>query len=349
MAATCRPTGRRGRPGRRPGRRHSPGRGAIQRHDRGMPRGHANPPGMEASPPAAARRLAGQVDPVAGTVDPAPVAHPPATVAGGARHGPAGIACGRSGPAWADADGGANPSVRTAMNCARPPAIPIDLVIDVIGWPVRPDPVRPKVPPQMARQIARLQLPVLRAALATRASSRRAAPVRRFINRIASLGNGSTTSTTRGPASWPKVRELVHEIVEGDFEQIGPTGPAVRAGEFVAAGPARSGQTARRRRGCWPGGRPDACGCSQRLQRLEGDVAACDGAGIPCASSSPGLEPGADAAERRTERRQRALTCAARAGRELIMSVQPKTTPAQRKAFPRRAAQADAGPQRGMT
>ena len=44
----------------------------------------------------------------------------------------------------------------------------------------------PKVPPQMARQIARLQLPVLRAALGDAgfllASSHRH-PVRRFINR----------------------------------------------------------------------------------------------------------------------------------------------------------------------
>ena len=45
-----------------------------------------------------------------------------------------------------------------------------------------------RVPPQMARQIARLQLPVLRAALTdARFFSSRRHPVRRFINRVASL------------------------------------------------------------------------------------------------------------------------------------------------------------------
>ena len=62
------------------------------------------------------------------------------------------------------------------------------MVIDVVGSLFDQILSDPKVPPQMARQIARLQLPVLRAALgdATFFSSRRH-PVRRFVNRIASL------------------------------------------------------------------------------------------------------------------------------------------------------------------
>jgi hypothetical protein len=78
------------------------------------------------------------------------------------------------------------------------------------------------VPPQMARQIARLQLPVLRVAMndATFFSSRRH-PVRRFVNRIASLACAfDEFDDGPGRAFLARVRELVQEIVEGDFDQI---------------------------------------------------------------------------------------------------------------------------------
>ncbi|MDQ6639575.1 MAG: DUF1631 domain-containing protein, partial [Pseudomonadota bacterium] len=79
-----------------------------------------------------------------------------------------------------------------------------------------------RVPPQMARQIARLQLPVLRAALTDSSffSSRRH-PVRRFINRIASLAC-AFDSFDSGPAKelLERVSGLVKEIVDGDFDQL---------------------------------------------------------------------------------------------------------------------------------
>ena len=79
-----------------------------------------------------------------------------------------------------------------------------------------------RVPPEMARQIARLQLPVLRAALtdASFFSSRRH-PVRRFINRVASLAC-AFDSFDSGPAKelLERSRKLVDEIVEGDFDQL---------------------------------------------------------------------------------------------------------------------------------
>jgi hypothetical protein len=79
-----------------------------------------------------------------------------------------------------------------------------------------------RVPPQMARQIARLQLPVLRAALTDGSffSSRRH-PVRRFINRVASLAC-AFDSFDGGPGQelLERVGELVKEIVEGDFDQL---------------------------------------------------------------------------------------------------------------------------------
>ena len=96
------------------------------------------------------------------------------------------------------------------------------MVIDVVGSLFDQFLSDPKVPPQMARQIGRLQLPVLRAALGdpTFFSSRRH-PVRRFVNRIASLGVAfDDLDSEDGKAFLKLVKELVQEIVEGDFDQI---------------------------------------------------------------------------------------------------------------------------------
>jgi hypothetical protein len=79
-----------------------------------------------------------------------------------------------------------------------------------------------RVPPEMARQLARLQLPVLRAALTDGSffSSRRH-PVRRFINRVASLAC-AFDSFEGGAAKdlLARTHGLVNEIVEGDFDQL---------------------------------------------------------------------------------------------------------------------------------
>jgi hypothetical protein len=96
------------------------------------------------------------------------------------------------------------------------------MVIDVVGGLFDQILSDPKVPPQMARQIGRLQLPVLRAALGdpTFFSSRRH-PVRRFVNRIASLAVAfDDLDDEDGRAFLTLVKELVQEIVEGDFDQI---------------------------------------------------------------------------------------------------------------------------------
>lgn len=96
------------------------------------------------------------------------------------------------------------------------------MVIDVVGSLFDQILSDPKVPPQMARQIARLQLPVLRVALsdATFFSSRRH-PVRRFVNRIASLAC-AFDDFDEGPGKQflDRVKGLVQEIVEGDFDQL---------------------------------------------------------------------------------------------------------------------------------
>jgi len=96
------------------------------------------------------------------------------------------------------------------------------MVIDVIGSLFDQILSDPKVPPQIARQIARLQLPVLRAALGDPSFfSSRKHPVRRFVNRIASLGSGfEDFDSEQSQRFVTLVRELVQEIVEGDFDQI---------------------------------------------------------------------------------------------------------------------------------
>lgn len=96
------------------------------------------------------------------------------------------------------------------------------MVIDVVGSLFDQILSDPKVPPQMARQIARLQLPVLRVALGdvTFFSSRRH-PVRQFVNRIASL-SCAFDDLGEGPGRQflDKVKALVQEIVSGDFDQM---------------------------------------------------------------------------------------------------------------------------------
>jgi hypothetical protein len=79
-----------------------------------------------------------------------------------------------------------------------------------------------RVQPQIAREIARLQMPVLRVALRdTTFFSSRKHPVRRFINRISTLAT-SFGELDSGPGKelLGRVNALVTEIVEGDFDQV---------------------------------------------------------------------------------------------------------------------------------
>ena len=96
------------------------------------------------------------------------------------------------------------------------------MVIDVVGSLFDQILSDTRVPPQMAREIARLQLPVLRVALvdSTFFSSRRH-PVRRFVNRIASLACAfDDFDDGPGKEFVERVRGLVQEIVDGDFDQV---------------------------------------------------------------------------------------------------------------------------------
>jgi hypothetical protein len=94
------------------------------------------------------------------------------------------------------------------------------MVIDLVGSLFDQILSDPKVPPQMARQIGRLQVPVLRTALGDPSFfSSRKHPVRRFINRLASLAVAlDDPEDERGRDLLKHVRDLVQGIVDGDFD-----------------------------------------------------------------------------------------------------------------------------------
>ena len=211
------------------------------------------------------------------------------------------------------------------------------MVIDVIGFLFDQILADSKVPPQIARQIARLQLPVLRAALGDATFfSKRKHPVRRFINRIASLGAGfEDFGEDAAKGVLAKVRELVQQVVEGDFDQIETYERNLAALElFVTEQSAQA-----------PGdGADDAAAVlSQKedeirlrqlyAQRLAGELKDVEApeflrdfvsrvwSQVLLRAADQGGPEGALAVRLR------------RVGRELLMSVQAKATPAHRKAF----------------
>ena len=216
------------------------------------------------------------------------------------------------------------------------------MVIDVIASLFEQILSDAKVPPQVARQIARLQLPVLRAALGdNRFFSSRRHPVRRFINRIASLGSAvDDFEGDEGRALLAQVASLVQEVVDGDFEQIEVYEQKLHALETFIAGQARQRMQAFGAADVVLGRKEDLLRVQQRFaQELD---SALQGLPVPGylrdflastwsrAIASAALDIGGDAAL--TERLRDA-------GRELVMSVQPKGTPAQRQVFLRKLPQ----------
>ena len=190
----------------------------------------------------------------------------------------------------------------------------------------------------MARQIARLQLPVLRVALgdSTFFSSRRH-PVRRFVNRIASLACAfDDFDDGPGQQFLGRVRELVQEIVEGDFDQIELYAAKLAELEALHRRADRRSEVERRRRGRHCSRRKES---ELRLQQrymlqLQAALGAGGAAALPARVPAAGLEPGAGAGgHAATARSRERAKRYRRAGRDLVMSMQPKGSPAMRKKF----------------
>jgi hypothetical protein len=211
------------------------------------------------------------------------------------------------------------------------------LVIDVIGFLFDQILADPKVPPQMARELARLQLPVLRAALGDQSffSSRRH-PVRRFVNRLASLAAAfEDFNDSTAKAFLTKVHTLVHDVVEGDFEQIELYERQLVALEAFIAEQGRQELSQQPH---------DAAALlaekedEQRLHQLYADRLAVE---LKDVTAPPFLRDfvsrvWSHVLVRAAARDGGAGTLSTRlrqAGRDLFLSVQPKATPVLRKAF----------------
>lgn len=212
------------------------------------------------------------------------------------------------------------------------------MVIDVIGFLFDQILADPKLPPQMARLIARMQLPVLRAALGDPSFfSSRKHPVRRFVNRIASLGAGfEDFSEATAREFLAKVKALVNEVVDGDFDQIEVYEQKLKALETFVAEQVGSGDNAEAARILAEKEdelrlrRLYAERLSGELRDLSGPVFVRDFIArtwslvLLRASAGQPPEGGPDGALVQKFRRT---------ARELAMSVQAKSTPAHKKLF----------------
>jgi hypothetical protein len=210
------------------------------------------------------------------------------------------------------------------------------MVIDVVGSLFEQILADPKVPPQMARHIARLQLPVLRAALgdATFFSSRRH-PVRKLVNRMASLGV-AFEDYTEGPGQHflALVRDLVDNIVSGDFDQMGLYEQTLdKLESFVAEQAQRDVEANSKASSLLDKKEVDLLLQQRYMQHLQAALA-------PVAMDdflrqflaqvwSQALMKATTTQGPDGELVHRLRT----AGRDLVMSVQPKGSPADRKAF----------------
>jgi hypothetical protein len=210
------------------------------------------------------------------------------------------------------------------------------MVIDVVGSLFDQILSDPRVPPQMARQIARLQLPVLRVALQDNTFfSSRKHPVRRFVNRMASLAAAfEDLDEGTGKQFMARVRELVQEIVQGDFDQIELYSSKLTALENFVAVQAKAEVEASAQAVSVLDGKESDLRVQQRymlqLRTAFTPLALPDYLRdflTQVWSQAIALATRREGAQSDTVQRLK------RAGRDLVMSVQPKGSPALRKKF----------------
>jgi hypothetical protein len=159
--------------------------------------------------------------------------------------------------------------------------------------------------------------------------------VRRFINRIASLGTAvDDFDGEQGRALLARVRELVEEVVEGDFDQIEVYEQKLNALEAFVAEQAKAEVQAQGAADQVLARKEDQLRVQQRFgQQLDGALHSLPvpeflrdflGKTWSRAIAQAEQQHGTDSAQAKRMRE---------VGRELVMSVQPKGIPAQRQAF----------------
>ncbi len=208
-------------------------------------------------------------------------------------------------------------------------------VIDVVGSLFEQILADPKVPPQIARQIARLQLPVLRTALGdpTFFASRRH-PVRRLVNRIASLGTAlDDLAPAAAEALVGQIGDLVQRIVGGDFDQVDLYEAQLRQLESYLADQGRRGIEEQGTARLLADREAELRMHRRRMRQLETELQ-------PLAAPDFVRHFLADTWCRVLLRAARLhgphgelVRTLCVAGRDLFLSVQPKGTPAQRQEF----------------
>jgi hypothetical protein len=209
------------------------------------------------------------------------------------------------------------------------------MVIDVVGSLFDQILSDTRVPPQMARQIARLQLPVLRVALNDQTFfSTRRHPVRRFINRIASLACPfEDFDDGPGKEFLARVAQLVQEIVEGDFDQIDLYASKLAELErFI--GDQAEGAVARTGAAHTLATKESELRVQQRyMQQLQAALAPMQLPGYLADFLPQVWSQALMLAVRQEGPDSDRATRFRRVGRDLVMSIQPKGSPAFRKKF----------------
>lgn len=210
------------------------------------------------------------------------------------------------------------------------------MVIDVVGSLFDQILSDPKVPPQMARQIARLQLPVLRVALSdsTFFSSRRH-PVRRFVNRLGSLAC-AYDDFDEGPGKQflARVRELVQEIVDGDFDQLDLyTAKLTELEAFISNQTEADAHTGNAAVTLLEGKESELRVQQRYMQQLQSALGAVDMPAYLREFLSQVWSQALVLATRRLGADSDFAKRMRQAGRDVVMSVQPKGSPTLRKKF----------------
>lgn len=214
---------------------------------------------------------------------------------------------------------------------------PLDqIVIDIVAALFDQVLSDPKVAPHMARQIARLQMPVLRVALSDMGFfNSRKHPVRRFVNRMASLSAAfESCEDGAGLACVQRVTALVDAIVEGDFDDMAiyevKLAELERFIEEQTASEAADQEAVAR---LLSGKEADLRVQQRYMQMLQKELADAELPGFLVEfltqiwSQVQVMSTARDGAQSVLATRMR------KAGQDLALSVQPKGTPQLRKAF----------------
>ncbi|RZL08486.1 MAG: DUF1631 family protein, partial [Rubrivivax sp.] len=194
----------------------------------------------------------------------------------------------------------------------------------------------PKVAPQMARQIGRLQLPVLRVALRDQSFFHsRKHPVRRLINRMATLASAfDVLDEGPGRECIELVTILVRDIVDGDFDRIelyeSKLGELER---FVAEQTAREAEENAAVAALLSGKEADLRVQQRYMQRVQQEMADLEAPEFLKVFLSQIWTQVLVMAATRHGAGSDPLLRMKQAGHQLVLSVQPKGTPSLRQDF----------------